>query len=229
MAIPSSRAAFALALAAVSGCTLVVDTTGLVGGDAALETVVDGSTPDQRAPVGSDGATGIPPGSDASGGGDTGDAGGAVDSGPPCTVTCDDANATSSTCTGGACAYTCAPGWDDCNAEAGSNTDGCECATPMCCGSSCAATHSDGVGDTFYNCNAVGAPTQSAALAACAAYTGDPSACSGSWTCNGVSTVSVCYQLSDGGCGDYCWNYSGADNGVVTDCSCPGTKVGPWN
>jgi hypothetical protein len=204
-----------------------------------------------------------------------------VDAAPACSVTCDTTNATSSTCSGSACSYVCAPGWDDCNAGAGSdtdgcetattsltscgacgaacdtttgqpectggacsytckkgrsdcaqtgsNTDGCECATPICCGASCGSTHSDGVGNTFYNCVDAGPPTVVSALAACAAYTGDPSVCSGDWSCSRSSTVSVCYTEADGGCGNYCWNYSGANSGVVTDCSCPGATVGPWN
>jgi hypothetical protein len=287
----------ALAIVLVSagaGCSFVVDTSGLVGGNEASDTIADGSTTDQVAPVTNDSGGGVSPGADANGASDAGSTGddgatgddagndGGEDSAAPCTVTCDGTNATTTTCSGTTCSYTCGTGFDDCNASTGSdtdgcetpittttacgacgaacdtktgtpscdngacsyacktghsdcsatgaNTDGCECATPSCCGTGCQTTHSDGVGQTFYDCNDAGAPTQAGALAACAAYTGDPSACSGGWTCNGSNTVSVCYDLPDaGGCGNYCWNYSGNNNGIVTDCSCPGTKVGPWH
>jgi len=37
------------------------------------------------------------------------------------------------------------------------NTNGCECATPGCCpGALCQNTHANGVGDSFYDCVAVG-------------------------------------------------------------------------
>jgi hypothetical protein len=134
-------------------------------------------------------------------------------------------------CAGTACAYACKPGLLDCNAANGPNTDGCECTTPACCGTSCQTTHDDGVGQSYYDCNPQGTYGEQTAHEACAAFAmsmnGDPTACSGGWTCNMSTTQSECY--APGGVGALCWNYSGRNAGEVTDFNCPGNKMGSWN
>jgi hypothetical protein len=127
--------------------------------------------------------------------------------------------------------YTCNPGHLDCNSVNGPNTDGCECTTPACCGTSCQTTHDNGTGQSFYDCAPQGTYNPKTATEACAAYAqsigGDPNACSGGWNCHGTDTLSECYVPN--GNGTDCWNYSGTNTGQVEDFKCPATKIGTWN
>jgi hypothetical protein len=147
-----------------------------------------------------------------------------------CGVVCDRGTGLP-TCVNTTCTYACNPGHLDCNAVNGPDSDGCECTTPTCCGTSCQTAHDDGVGDKFYDCNMLGTYTDPSAIEACQAYArgmgGDPTQCSDGWSCNGVDTQSVCYAPS--GNGTDCWNYSGMNAGQVTDFSCPAGKLGDWN
>jgi hypothetical protein len=189
--------------------------------------------------------TGGPDVLDASDGGSTTpesgtDAGGCgpvdtVDNCGACGVQCNTTTGTPS-CTGTTCNYTCSTGRSNCNTTA-PDTDGCECATPSCCGSDCETTHADGVGQAYYNCNAVRTYSEAAALTACAAYAAsvgsNGSNCVGGLTCPGSSVPTVCFTTSGGECASYCWQYTGvyADGGpgTVWDCSCPAHVIGSWN
>jgi hypothetical protein len=164
------------------------------------------------------------------------------------TASCGSCNAACNTktgaasCNGATCSYQCNSGLLDCNAASAPDTDGCECATPACCGTSCQTTHSDGVGQSFYDCNRTMTYNQAQAQVACAAYTGSAEACSPSTTCcnglqigsfcTGVTAQSVCGSAA-GKC--YCWQYEGPNSGRVesegSSCkaSCGGGSDPSWN
>jgi hypothetical protein len=163
------------------------------------------------------------------------------------TATCGACNATCSTktgpasCNGKTCSYKCNAGLSDCNAATAPDTDGCECATPGCCGAGCQTTHTNGVGDSFYDCNPSGTHTMAEATAACAAYTGSNSQCSGSSLCCALNLVGLCVgTTSESICGSvqgncFCWQYSGNAPGTVQAVSgkctaaCGATTDPAWN
>ena len=244
-------------LGGVAGCSVLVDTSGLVGGGSDGGTISPGGDGGALS-TGSSESGGSSPGSpgdgDAGGSfdaggtghdaGSQGDVGGgtvAIDSGPTwgpvdptsncgsCGNACDTDSGTPS-CTGGSCDYVCSAGRADCN-QASPNTDGCECATPGCCATGCQTTHEDGVGQPYYDCNPTQTVTELAALEACTAYAGgDANACSSGWNCSGANTKYVCFSNDNGtDCTSFCWGYSGSRAGKVDDCSCPSNPVGSWN
>ena len=135
---------------------------------------------------------------------------------------------------------TCNPSFASCN---GSNADGCECATPACCGAACQTSHiacmlnnnpsspcTDGTGQHFYDCVALGTINSGQATKACAAVTGNVSACS-LGSCPGNHSV-VC--SFDGGGNCMCWEYSGTQAGRMykslnATCYCPTSTSPTWN
>jgi hypothetical protein len=143
-----------------------------------------------------------------------------------CGVTCDTLTGTPH-CDGHSCLYACSAGLSDCNAAQAPDTDGCECATPACCGTACQTIHSDGVGGSFYDCMPLSTYTQHEAVAACAEHAGSPSfcgvaACSGSQAvCDFGSPLPDCT----------CWGYDRSIAGhVVTaqSCRCPLSSDPKW-
>lgn len=56
-------------------------------------------------------------------------------------------------CSGGSCG--CNAGYSDCNGVA---EDGCECAGFVCCAGACAPEHSNGLGQSYYDCAPLGVP-----------------------------------------------------------------------
>src|SRR6185295_1610732 len=74
-------------------------------------------------------------------------------------------------CNGTTCLYSCKPGRQNCN-QAAPDLNGCECAGTGCCGASCQISHSNGVGQTFYDCSPPGTYNQARATEACTAFTG---------------------------------------------------------
>jgi hypothetical protein len=217
-------------------------------GDGGAEGGLDAAeAPDQGADTAPDGADGGSlPVADASDGGSTvAESGGNTDSGcgpltsvdhcGACDVQCS-ATTGAPSCTGATCTYVCAAGRSDCSTTA-PDTDGCECATPGCCGSACQTTHSDGVGDSYFDCNPSGTYTEMTAISACTAYAlsvhSTAANCVGPLTCKGSSVPTICFTNSSGSCANYCWQYTGvyADGGpgTVWDCACPAHLVGGWN
>ena len=125
-------------------------------------------------------------------------------------------------CNGTTCSYQCNSGLSDCNASKAPDTDGCECSSPGCCGTGCQTTHSDGLGQSFYDCNATGSRNQAQAQEACTAYTGNASACTPSIDLlrhpdreplHRHERPSRCAATAGGKC--YCWQYSGQNPGKV--------------
>jgi hypothetical protein len=148
-----------------------------------------------------------------------------------CGLACDVVHSNSPVCNGVTCGYgSCHQGYSDCNTTA-PDTDGCECNTPSCCGSSCATTHDNGLGSKFYDCTALNTHNSTQAMEACAAYTGSQSLCSTSG-CTGPGSNMVACGTINGICA--CWNYSGTNVGHVTTstnstCYCPVSTDPSWN
>jgi hypothetical protein len=201
------------------------------GADAGSLRVADASDSGSTVADASDGST------VAESGGDTGACGPltSVDNCGACGVQCNMTTGTPS-CTSATCTYACTAGHSDCNIAA-PDTDGCECATPGCCGSACETNHANGVGQSYFDCNAPGTYSEMAAFSACTAYAlsvgSNAANCVGPLTCRGSSVPTVCFTDNSGSCASYCWQYTGvyADGGpgTVWDCACPAHRVGGWN
>jgi hypothetical protein len=136
-----------------------------------------------------------------------------------CGDVCNPANATTETCNGSTCSYTCDNGYSDCNTTA-PNTDGCECATPACCmggtnsAAPCETTHSVGIGGlSYYDCDNLYTTnpntfTPITAMEACTAYAisqGQTAAnCSDGWYCGPTESdtgdTTVCYCSTESCC-----------------------------
>lgn len=137
-----------------------------------------------------------------------------------CGLACGTSTGTPS-CNGSTCSYACNAGHQDCNAAKAPDRDGCECAGTACCSGQCQTAHSNGKGDSFYDCVATKTHNQTQANEACAAASG---ACSPSSVgCNciiilgcGSTAQSVCGSAG-GKC--YCWQYSGPNQGTVQESS----------
>ncbi len=131
-----------------------------------------------------------------------------------CGATCDTVHSMGATCSGTTCMYTgCAAGWSMCNTAA-PNAGGCACHTPGCCSSACQTTHSDGMGQSFYDCNPLSTWNQTTALEACAAFTGNASYCSNDWTDDDPDHgTAVCSKGSPVTCA--CWSYTGKNIGLA--------------
>jgi hypothetical protein len=151
-----------------------------------------------------------------------------------CGDKCNLTNASSAGCTG-TCNYICNAGYANCN-KAAPNLNGCECATPACCGTSCQNTHNDGLGHHYYDCNTPGTFNSSQAIEACTAYAlsvgGTAANCSDQWACPALGNTHyfVCYS-TDGGlsCATYCWQYLAPEAGWVTSCTACNANSGNWN
>jgi hypothetical protein len=162
------------------------------------------------------------------------DAGSTIDA-PPEASNCNPLNGA---CQGGV--LTCNPGFSSCNAT---NADGCECATPSCCGLGCQNQHvtcmlagnpsspcSDGTGKYYYDCIALGTFNVTQATKACAAVTGNASACS-MGSCPSQNLVIYGFDGS-GNC--VSWEYSGPAVGRMyksnnASCFCPASTSPMWN
>ncbi len=100
----------------------------------------------------------------------------------------------------------------------------------MSCPNGC-TTHTDGLGQTYTDCNPLYSPTnpwtETAALEACDAFTGNSTACTTGWKCMGGSSVcSSGQKVCD------CWAYSGASAGHVNaagNCDCVQSSNPGWN
>jgi hypothetical protein len=88
----------------------------------------------------------------------------------------------------------------------------------------------DNTGQYFYDCTALGTINSAQATKACAAVTGNASACS-----PGSCTPQHLVVCSFDGVGDcVCWEYSGSNAGRMyksnnSNCFCPGSSAPTWN
>ncbi len=110
----------------------------------------------------------------------------------------------------------------------GGGADGCAVGTPVC-EAGCPTMHSDGLGQSFYDCVPLNTYTLTEALAACAAFTGHQDACANDpITCAaGDQVCSSGYSLCA------CWRYFGPNAGKVggatPTCACPGSGAVSWH
>jgi hypothetical protein len=138
--------------------------------------------------------------------------------------TCATACSAGKVCTSGTC---CSAGQFVCGSAVKSCCNGTSC----CPDGSCQKAHSNGLGQTFYDCNAVGTHTQASATAAANAWNAgtanyDMTGICGSG-CYGRQTANSCAV----------WCYSGnlagqvGRNDISVQCLCPpqGNVVGTWN
>ena len=112
----------------------------------------------------------------------------------------------------------------DCDGQAG---NGCECSGTACCAAGCQITHANGIGQSFYDCVALGTHNLNQAKEACLAYTGNASLCVlGNCTGGGQNLV-VCSNSPTANC----WNYSGSNIGHVHvgSLNCPSSADPTWN
>lgn len=152
-----------------------------------------------------------------------------------CGTTCSTATGTP-TCTAGKCAYTCNAGRADCNAATGTNTDGCECATPGCCSGGCQTTHSNGLGQNFYDCVALGTINATQAASARAAWAATQSGVTnGAGLCQTGSDKSDCLTARTAtSCATWCYDPTSSLYGgkvvlnTTSTCICPTSGV-TWN
>jgi len=147
-------------------------------------------------------------------------------------------SAGNATCNGTTCLYdTCNPGRSDCNRATAPNLDGCECATPSCCGMACAVTHDNGVGNAFYDCAPLNTFNQTEATAACVAWTKNTGLCMIT-NCNvdGGFAGEATFAFYMGKC--ISWGYSGPMAGhlyqvnpasSISDCRCPDQNQPLWH
>jgi hypothetical protein len=148
-----------------------------------------------------------------------------------CRTVCSYPNALA-TCPTGTCVLSaCNEGYQDCD---GQNADGCECKGSGCCGGgTCQVQHSNGVGQSFFDCVPLGTYDQTQATSACVAFTGDATLCHATTSCSGSGNVAVCSDGSTSACN--CWIYGGISAGHVNtglpgNCSCKAQGSTPtWN
>jgi len=155
-----------------------------------------------------------------------------------CGLSCNTTNSVDAGCGPTGCTYACAPSFANCNTtSAPGNPGGCACATPACCsgsgatpgaggpGYACETAHSDGTGQTYYDCQPAGTYTEPQALAACVAYVttlgltasacGYPAACTFVFgTTHETITYDAVLYLSGSDIG-YVWVFDGT-NGTTT-------------
>lgn len=149
-----------------------------------------------------------------------------------CGAACNGTNASATSCTGATCQYTCKGGFSNCDASA-PDLDGCECATPMCCGAGCGVTHNVGVNSLkYYDCVDAGTYDQTQAAKACTVYTNNQFACSLATCTNDAGDLLMCGGPDGGGCA--CWTYGGQAVGHVhlsgnATCFCADTNDPSWN
>jgi hypothetical protein len=135
-------------------------------------------------------------------------------------------------CNDGVCAPGCAGASSNCD---GDPSNGCECSTPSCCGAACQTSHSNGLGQRYYDCNPLGIPgnpsTYKLSMAQAALMAWPVTGTDGIISCGvGLSAV---YREDASSCA--VWVYTGALAGYVrlstgaSSCSCPTTSDRTWN
>jgi hypothetical protein len=110
---------------------------------------------------------------------------------------------------------------------------GCACEASTCCSSgACQTAHSNGVGQTFYDCEAQGTFTQTLAMEACVAFTGTNTQCVAAPVGVCGSSRAIC---SNGASTCWCWTYAGTGAGTVEKqfglcpSACPSANGTMWN
>jgi Cys-rich repeat protein len=157
-------------------------------------------------------------------------------------------------CSQGLCKPTgCAPGYGDCGQPAApTKDDGCEAMlnTPLhcgscanacpagrqCCGTNCEITHTNGLGQQFFDCAALDTHDVTEAMAAAHAwmsggtvFDANPSPCAdgSGMVCNQQSNSCACWAYVAGGTSAVAGHVF--LNAASTGCRCPGIGDGTWH
>ncbi len=149
-----------------------------------------------------------------------------------CGNSCQATNAAMPGCDGTSCSYTCNAGFMDCNAASGANLDGCECAGTGCCAGACQTTHSNGLGQSYFDCSPLGTYSLTAAQAARAAWTGAGVDAQGACGSGGPSSPQCVSRQTATQCAVWCYTKSVAGHvnlSNTTSCTCPTTASPTWN
>jgi len=121
------------------------------------------------------------------------------------------------------------------DAPASGGECGASCPISACCpGGGCPTAHSNGLGQTYYDCSPQGTYDQAHALEACAAATGDPTQCTVQpMTCAQFLYIPTQFVCSAGAAQCACWNFTAAPYTVKQNttslCLCPTTTGPTWN
>jgi hypothetical protein len=151
-----------------------------------------------------------------------------------CGRSCDSSHSVPTGCDAGTCIYSgCSPGWSDCD-RSPPNSNGCECHSGGCCsGGTCQTAHSNGNGQTFYDCAAPATYNATQATEACTAFTGNASQCTIAPAGACGATQGVC---SSGATKCLCWQYAGPAVGTMEQVTgpvcpdmCPSGQGTSWN
>ncbi len=153
-----------------------------------------------------------------------------------CGRACASAHVQTASCASGLCTSSCTSGYVNCAKPAAPAVDdGCECAGTACCaGNTCQTQHVNGLGQTFFDCVALGTHDLTQASAARAAWPAASPTDFASTACTNGAPM-VCRQTASS-CA--CWGYStGASNpgdgrvhlNNTNGCICPGVGDPAWN
>jgi hypothetical protein len=159
-----------------------------------------------------------------------------------CGVSCDTVHSLGASCSAAACSFSgCAANWVDCT-PAPPNYDGCECQGTGCCNGACQTKHSDGLGDAFYDCVALGTQDATQVQKAAAAWdaSGSIDAAPRTYSDSKGSINYICDQSTKrNACACWTWNGTGqyagvghalATNRKATQCFIPFASTYPvWN
>jgi Stigma-specific protein, Stig1 len=150
-----------------------------------------------------------------------------------CNAACDTTQSIGADCPSGSCTYSgCVSGYSDCD-KSGANANGCECATPMCCGTKCQPIHMNGLGQSYLSsCDALG--TYNVTTANEAANAWNATATTGSSSCGNSSCV---WRLSATECAVWCYSKMHLGQVIKVTASscisptnvCPSGSSGTWN
>ena len=140
------------------------------------------------------------------------------------TCTCDSNTCLNGCCSGGTTGA-CVAYASETNSACGANAQTCSsCTSPNTC-----TSHSNGIGETFKDCNPSPTYNSTTATEACTAFTGSAAKCT-----SGYASGNNHYVCSDGASVCDCWCYSGSSVGLVhqsTTTTCYATVSGDptWN
>jgi hypothetical protein len=140
--------------------------------------------------------------------------------------------------TGGSCTASCGASGCACSTPAGvtGGTGGGMCSIlaacnnggqPVCGSGTCQTAHTDGLGQSFYDCNPLATYTLTTAMEAAAAFAA-PSGGTYESTCPQTPTISTVCATNSASNAVSCWGYSGVVAGQVSNGTCPFVSVGTW-
>ena len=150
-----------------------------------------------------------------------------------CSNVCSLPNATAGCPSGSCTVQSCSGGFQDCD---GTASNGCECAGSACCGASCQTAHSNGTGQTYYDCVAIDTYNQTQATEAANAsplggtiFAGH---CGSDTTvidvCNQTSSKCTCWGFANNSVGNNAMGHVAVNNSG-SGCPCPASTDPNWH